>query len=229
MQIRLIDYDNPNSMVSRFRLKRMKILMSFVESVATKGKCFRILDIGGAYVYWQSVPSEFFERFNIQIVLLNLTAPPLPSGSTRFISLSGDACNLENFSDSQFDLVHSNSVIEHVGSWQNMQRMSKEMDRVGRAIYIQTPYFWFPVEPHFVTPFLHWFPLSIRCKLAMLMSMGNWPKAKSLDEAVRAQQSSTLLDLDMMRELFPGAVFQFERFIGLPKSIIAIKHEKVEK
>jgi len=223
MLMRLIDYNNPDSLSSRIRLKRIKTLMTLVEDLAIKRQSFRILDVGGTHLYWKQVSSDFLEKFNIEIVLLNLTAQPVPSGNSRFVSRSGDACNLVDFSDNEFDLVHSNSVIEHVGTWQNMQRMSKEMARVGRAIYIQTPYFWFPIEPHFLTPFLHWLPISIRCKLAMLMALGNWPKAKSVDEAVRAQQSSTLLDLNMMRELFPGATFKFERFIGIPKSIIAIK------
>ena len=197
--------------------------MSFIESVATKGKTFRVLDVGGTHGYWKQVPIEFFEKFNVEIVLLNLVAPPLPQGCIRFLTRAGDACNLADIIDKEFDLVHSNSVIEHVGTWQNMQLMAKEMARVGRTIFIQTPYFWFPIEPHFVTPFLHWLPLSIRCKLAMLMSLGNWPKAKTTDEAMRAQQSAVLLDVNMMRELFPSSTLQFERFFGLPKSIIAIK------
>ncbi|NJK36721.1 MAG: class I SAM-dependent methyltransferase [Oscillatoriales cyanobacterium RM1_1_9] len=45
--------------------------------------------------------------------------------------LEGDACEVLDFSDNSFDLVFSNSVIEHVGSLerqtvfaQNVQRLS---------------------------------------------------------------------------------------------------------
>ena len=163
------------------------------------------------------------EKHNIEITLLNLPGSRIQTTSARFSTVSGDACEMAEIQDHAFDLVHSNSVIEHVGSWGQMKRMATEIDRVGNAYYLQTPYFWFPIEPHFVAPFLHWLPMPVRCSLAMRMALGNWPRAQSLDEAMQAQQSAVLLDRKMMKSLFPGAALQFERFAGLPKSVIAIK------
>lgn len=223
--IGIVDYDDERSIGSRIRRRRMNGLLELIRVIAAKkkGKAFRVLDVGGTYQYWSSVPTSFLNEFDIEIILLNLTVYPLPQDARRFKSIAGDACNLVGMEDKSFDLVHSNSVIEHVGNWSRMRQMAMEMSRVGHAIYIQTPYFWFPIEPHFLMPFLHWLPLSIRCKVAMSMRMGNWPKAKNFEEAIAAQQSAVLLDKRMMESLFPDAEIRFERLFLLPKSLIATR------
>ena len=217
----LVNYEDPDSFASRLRRKRMNIVIRLMESAhARKGVC-RILDIGGTYAYWRHVPVRLLDALNVEIVLLNLSDFELPKDAVRFSKIIGDACDLTVFSNGEFDLTHSNSVIEHVGSWDAMTQMAKEMSRVGCSYYVQTPYFWFPIEPHFLCPFLHFMPLSLRVKIARRIALGNWPRAENSDEAVRAQQSVMLLDKEMMISLFPDAVFTFERLLGIPKSIIA--------
>jgi len=223
---KLINYDDDRSFASRLRKKRIQILLSLIEAAHKKFARtgpFRILDVGGTTLYWKLVPAPVLDKLNIEIVLLNLTEQAIPGDASRFTSIAGDACDLCHFADNTFDLVHSNSVIEHVGTWGNMRRMASEMSRVGRALYVQTPYFWFPIEPHFLMPMLHWLPMSLRCKLAMRMAMGNWPRAKTMSEAMEAQYSAVLLDKRMFQELFPDCAFSFERFLGFPKSLIATR------
>lgn len=220
-----INYQDERSFASKLRKKRMQKLLLLIEKLSTERHhdTLRILDVGGTHLYWKMVPEAFLERMNIEIVLLNLTRQNLPSDAKRFSSIAGDACDLTGLADNTFDLVHSNSVIEHVGTWRNMRRMASEMSRVGRALYVQTPYFWFPIEPHFLMPMLHWLPMSLRCKLAMRMAMGNWPRAQSMNEAMEAQHSAVLLDKRMFQELFPGCTVSFERLAGFPKSLIATR------
>ncbi|MEW6514364.1 MAG: class I SAM-dependent methyltransferase [Pseudomonadota bacterium] len=219
----LVNYDDPNSFASRLRKKRSRYLEEVISAIASRNGSCRILDLGGTHAYWNIFPETWFENLSIKITLLNLNRVSIPErANTRFCSVSGDACNLSEYADDAFDLVHSNSVIEHVGSWDRMCSMAKESLRVGKRVYLQTPYFWFPVEPHFLTPFVHWLPLSVRAWLACKVAMGNWPRATSIDEAVRAQQSSMLLDKRMLQSMMPAASIRFERFLGLPKSLIAI-------
>lgn len=219
---KLVDYNNQNSFGSKLRHNRSLRVVRIVERICEKYGSCRILDLGGTYVYWKVFPSNWFERYKIQITLLNLQAVPIPEERTQhFRSVQGNACMLKQFDDREFDLVHSNSVIEHVGSWENMSSMASESIRVGKFLYHQTPYFWFPVEPHFLFPLLHWLPLPIRVKLAQRIALGNWPKAESLDAAIAAQTSAVLLDKSMMESLFRDARIEFEHFCCMPKSIIA--------
>ena len=199
-------------------------ITSLVEDTFNRyGRC-RILDLGGTYIYWSIFPKDWLEKYNVTITLLNLEAIPLPKeASERFESVIGNACELTRYEAKEFDFVHSNSVIEHVGNWTDMCSMASESNRVGMAYYHQTPYFWFPIEPHFLCPFLHWLPMPIRVKIAKSVALGHYPKAVSVDEAMRAQTSAVLLDKSMMRSLFVGASIEFERFFGLPKSLVAFK------
>lgn len=49
------------------------------------------------------------------------------------------------FKEKEFDLVFSNSVIEHVGGFQDQMKAANEIRRVGKNYFIQTPnkYFLF--------------------------------------------------------------------------------------
>jgi hypothetical protein len=190
---------------------------------AARGRC-DILDVGGTTAYWRIVPTDELRRLKVKICLLNLTAVPVPDTlADVFTSVDGDACDLSRYPTGHFDIVHSNSVIEHVGAWRAMERMAQEVRRVGRAYYLQTPYFWFPIEPHYFAPFLHWLPMSWRVKIAMRTALGSWPQAHDVGEATRAQQAAVLLDLAQFRQLFDDATIVKERWFGLIKSLIAIR------
>ena len=68
----------------------------------------------------------------------------------------GDACNLDMLSSKSFDIIYSNSVIEHVGR-ERQKEFANEIMRVGKKYWVQTPYKHFPVEPHFVFPFFQYY------------------------------------------------------------------------
>jgi ubiquinone/menaquinone biosynthesis C-methylase UbiE len=87
----------------------------------------------------------------VDITLLN---PELSeSAPSNFTAFVGDGRSMPQFEDHQFDIVFSNSTIEHVGSIDDQRAMAREIVRVGRKYYVQTPNRYFPIEPHFVFPF----------------------------------------------------------------------------
>jgi hypothetical protein len=134
---------------------------------------------------------------------------------------------LPEHADLSFDLVHSNSVIEHVGRWRQMRAMANEIIRLAPYHYIQTPAFGFPVEPHFRTPFFHWLPVPWRIWLSLNFALGFYPKAASIDDAMRFVEDAILVDERRFRALFPApSRIVKERFFGLTKSFIAIKDGK---
>ena len=56
----------------------------------------------------------------------------------KFTMIQGDATRLP-FADGSYEIVYSNSVIEHLGTWENQQAFAREARRVGRRLWIQTP------------------------------------------------------------------------------------------
>ncbi len=123
---------------NRFRAARGRILRSQIARLAEHfGRPIVILDVGGRPDYWNNVGFE-----NIAAIrLLNNDPNELDRKATSnlFASEVGDACDLSNYADKSIDLVHSNSVIEHVGQWQKMCSMADEVQRVGLSGWVQTP------------------------------------------------------------------------------------------
>ena len=111
----------------------------------------KILDIGGTVDLW------FLVNAKPQITLINLYPPVYPVEEENINWVVADARNLP-FKDNEFDIAFSNSVIEHVGDINNQKAFAKEVARVGRYYYVQTPNKWFPIEPHFMAPFIHFLP-----------------------------------------------------------------------
>jgi hypothetical protein len=202
--------------VNRFRARRGVILRAQIDAlIAAAGRPITVLDVGGEPDYWSNLGTDGLER----IVLVNVgeTAPPAPSDIFEY--RQGDARNLDA-DDQSYDLVHSNSVIEHVGGWLDMTAMAKEVRRVGRSGWVQTPAWSFPIETHFRAPFLHWFGQPIRRRM---MSLSVEPHIRSLSlERRRGNVDGTnLLSRPEFQALFPDCELYIERVAGLAKSYTA--------
>ncbi|MEG6508897.1 class I SAM-dependent methyltransferase [Methyloligella sp. 2.7D] len=220
----LVNYDNPNSLGSRFRSARKQVIADLIEAVFAKQGQVRIADLGGREVYWKIFGADYLQQHRVSIALIN-PEPQQASASPLFKVVQGDACALEEFESGSFDLVHSNSTIEHVGLWPKMEAFAETARRLAPAYYIQTPYYWFPVEPHAIAPLYHWLPDSWRAKLMLKMRLGNYPRAADMGEAMRAVQDAIMLDRAQMKALFPDAEIRFEWLGPLPKSLMAIRRE----
>ena len=174
----------------------------------------RVLDVGGTPFNWELSPVR------PQVTLLNVEDPnyDLPS-DMRFVR--GDGCALQ-FGTGEFDIVYSNSVIEHVSTLERQRQFADECARVGRSYYVQTPNRYFPLEPHLVTPFVHWLP---RAWQRPLIRNGTvWGLVRRPDAAATAWYDDVrLLTASELRQLFPGATIVAEHFMGLTKSLIAIR------
>lgn len=204
----------------RSRQKRFRHVQAMIERVLqTKGHC-RIADIGGTEYYWE-VGGDFVRNANVEIHLINLTSVPVRNA--KFTSVSADACDMGSFDDNAYDLVHSNSVIEHVGTWKQMKAMAANVRRLAPSYYVQTPNFWFPYEPHFRFPFFHFLPEQARYRLLMQLNLGFGGRRESIDDAMQGVQSAVLIDASQMRALFPDGELLRERFGPLTKSLMMIR------
>lgn len=207
------------SLSNYFRARRLGVLRRLISSLSHTGSV-SILDIGGRASYWEQVGLDFLRDHNASVTLLNLHATEL---SGPFQTVVGDACRMD-FPDGTFDLVHSNSVIEHVETWANMKAFAAETRRVGKNYFVQTPYFWFPVDPHYyAVPMFHWLPRPIRAMLLRAFPLAASGRAPSVDASFQFADAARLLCGKQFRFLFPDAKHSFEWFAGIPKSMIAIR------
>jgi hypothetical protein len=205
---------------NRFRQTRFTQFLSIVdEIIAARGSC-RVLDIGGNTAYWQGLRELWRDR-PLHITMVNLRSEP--TAEQCFTSVAGDARDLGQFRDLSFDVVHSNSVIEHVGLWRDQRRMAQEVRRLAARYFVQTPNFWFPFEPHLRTPFIHWLPDPWRVAIVRHRACGFYPRARTADEARSILDDARLLDAAAVAELFPDAALVRERWFGFTKSLIAIR------
>ena len=141
--------------------------------------------------------------------------------------MRGDGRQLD-YRPSAFDIVFSNSVAEHLGTWADQQRFAAEIRRVGKAYWVQTPNRWFPFDPHLLALFVHYLPKAIQQHLLRYGTI--WGL---VIRPTRAQVAGFLAEVRLltereMRALFPDAQILVERFCGLNKSFIAVRQSNCE-
>ena len=101
--------------------------------------------------------------------------------------------------------------------------MAARVRRLAPAYYLQTPNFWFPYEPHFRMLGFHWLPQQVQYRLLLSCNLGFGGRRHSVDAAMRAVQSTSMIDRRQLATLFPDARIEREHFIGLSKSLMAIR------
>jgi hypothetical protein len=171
----------------------------------------RILDVGGTALNWSLIAAQ------PKVTFFNLPT----DGESNVI---GDGRYLP-FRDGAFDIVFSNSVIEHISSPEDQRRFAGEIRRTGRAYWVQTPDRRFPIEPHLVTPFLHWLPKSLRVAIARRFTVWSLIERPSPDRwefyIRHCSEEVRLLNARQLQAMFPEARIIRERFLGMSKSLIA--------
>lgn len=215
-----------DALSASFRGRRNQLLARRLGDLAAKveqrdGRRLRVIDIGGAPGFWTTLQADV--PADVTLVNIEPAAAPAPHGQIAFASVAGDARDLKRWADGAFDLVISNSVLEHVGQWDDIARAAAEMKRLAAHGWVQTPAFGFPVEPHFALPFVHWLPAPLRAAVLPHLPHRGYEhlRAGSLGDARRAVEEINLLTGREVRFLFPEAELLKERVAGLTKSFIA--------
>ena len=135
----------------------------------------------------------------------------------------GDACELpQAIRGQRYDLVFCNSVSEHVGGHERRLRLADAVHALAEAHWVQTPYRYFPVEPHWVAPGMQFLSLSVRASFAHRWPLGHTPP-KDRADALQSVLWVELLDRTQMHHYFPDSTLLVERFLGLTKSLIAVR------
>ena len=215
-----VNHDKEGSFVNRLRKERFLVLEKHITRLSSNSQPINILDVGGDRGYWKHVG---WKKEKAHIKLLNLSEIDIPEEDKPYFSVHyGDALTLP-FKKGEFDLVFSNSVIEHVGSKKNQKIFAEQVKKVSEKYIVQTPSFWFPLEPHSLIPFFQFIPHHLRAILIMIFNINYFPKAKSYKEALKVSRSTIMLTKNEFRALFPEGELYTEKLFGLPKSYTVIK------
>jgi 2-polyprenyl-3-methyl-5-hydroxy-6-metoxy-1,4-benzoquinol methylase len=91
-----------------------------------------------------------------------------------------------NLPNNSFDIVHSNAVIEHVGSPKNQLLFIKECIRISKKyVFIQTPNRFYPLDFHTILPLIHWLPKNIHRKILKIIGLNFYSLEKNLNLLTR--------------------------------------------
>jgi Methyltransferase domain len=193
----------------------------------------RILDIGGTDLNWRIVDQP------ARVLLLNTSIPEggydlgllggtwegdasgaAPPPSVEYVL--GDGKSVP-YAEGEFDICFSNSTIEHLFRFDDQRKFANEVRRVGRGVWVQTPSQRFPFEPHWLSPFIHWFPRSWQKRLGRNFTVYGWMLRPTGEDVSHLVDELRLLTYREMQELFPDCEIRRERFLGLTKSFIAVR------
>ena len=208
-------------MIRQYSIKlRQKRFTLFLNKIKNLSSPIRILDLGGTYKFWQEV--NFDKELNANsdfasITLLNLNKEKVNHPS--FISVQGDATDLSDYKDDEFDIIFSNSLIEHLYTYDNQEKMAKSVMRIGKKYFIQTPNKYFPIEPHYFFPFFQFMPYPLKKILMMKTKIieGKYHNEKSVQ---RAHDVIRLLSKEELGKLFIDGRIYREYLFGFTKSFM---------
>ncbi len=178
-----------------------------------------VLDLGGAPSTWVDLAHH-----PAAVVLVN-TDPRQHTSLPWLTTVTADACALPSaITTRPFDLVYSNSLIEHVGGHYRRCKLSEAIHKAAPRHWVQTPYRYFPLEPHWLFPLFQFLTPRARGSIARHWRLAHeYEPGRSGSENVRWVLSVELLTMYEFEYLFSNSRILFERFAGLPKSMIAVR------
>ena len=217
---RFADDEANGSFSHSHRSRRFEAFARLIDDLSNQiGRPVRILDIGGTNAFWEQ--RGWAGRDSVRLVLVNIELEPHVHPNIE--SRVGDATDLSEFPDGAFDVVFSNSVIEHLESFDRQAAMAAEVRRLAPRYWVQTPNFWFPVEPHFLTPGWHWLPARLRVALLRRRRWGWRGPCPDPEHAKALVSEIRLMRRNELRSLFPDANLREERIGLLVKSFVAAR------
>lgn len=193
------------------RLRRWELVQRLLPEIND----LTVLDLGGTVQSWLRAPVQ-----PAHVHVVNLEDPPedVPAWISTEI---GDACELQ-VGPEKYDLAFSNSVIEHVGGHHRREQFATVVRNSAKRYWVQTPYRYFPVEPHFLFPGFQFLPASARIEVARRWPLLHTP-SNAKAHAADAVLNTELLGRMEMSYYFPDAELHQERMAGLVKSLVAVR------
>lgn len=216
------DNSQGDSYSSSFRRRRMEQLAALLKKNELAG--ISILDIGGTKNFWEMNLKYLPEGLVKEVDIVNL--PPQKNDQLEINGVvlrfyEGNILVNPNFRKKKYDLVHSNSVIEHVGNLSSQKKMAESVFVMGNYYWIQTPAKSFPLEPHFYVPFFPYIPLGLRATILRRFDLGFHKKESDWLQSRIVCEDTRLITRKEYACLFPKAKILNEKILCFTKSYTA--------
>lgn len=197
------------------RRRRVRLFYKFFPIDENK----RVLDLGGGATFWDLALSLGFPLPKVTVLSI---LPPGNQARGYLNWVLGDARHAE-YKDSSFDVVFCNSLVEHLSGWDGQVRLAKEVRRLAPSYFVQTPDKRFPIEPHLLTPFIHWLPKPMQRRMMRNFTARGIVTRPFRSYCERLFKELALISAREVRILLPDATLVIENFLTLLKSIIAVR------
>jgi hypothetical protein len=209
----LADSSNPRSLSARARGRRWAEFMRRFPLLPE----MRVLDLGGTPAFWRAAPQR-----PAAVTTVNLERSD--TDELWIDHVVEDACQFRAVGSAPYDLVVSNSLLEHVGGHEQRRRLAEIVHESAPAHWVQTPYRYFPIEPHWLAPGWQFLPPAGRAAV-----LRHWPfchggRPRDRTSALRIVLTTELIGRAEMGLLFPGSEIWRERIAGLTKSLVAVRN-----
>jgi hypothetical protein len=211
------------------REQRLKLFNDFMKGATGS---VRLVDLGGTVKFWEKwglakqplldvtvVNNHWIDKNHIDDAI---TLPNIRRLRADVLDFSA-----EDFA--QYDVIFSNSLIEHLPGRHLQQKLARAIVDSGRRYFLQTPNKMSPVDPHFPRPYVPFFaayPRPLQARLLSWNALGSGSAAPSYDAALQRLANYFPLTTRDMRGLFPKAHIVMERPLGVPMSIVAMSEAR---
>ena len=214
------------------RYTREQRLRLFNEFMKGNTGPLRLIDLGGTADFWENW--GLAKQPVLDVTLVNdhhqdktheHEVMPLPNIRT----VRADVLTLSAADLAQYDVIFSNSLIEHLPSPESQRQLAQAIIDSGRPYFLQTPNKGSPVDPHFPRPYVPFFaayPRPLQARLLSWSALGSGSAAPSYQAALVRLANYHPLTARGVRRLFPQARIVVERPLGVPMSIIAMSHAR---
>jgi hypothetical protein len=217
---RIADSDCETSVASQARAQRWATLIGRFPNWSE----LRVLDLGGTVTAWQAAGERPGHLTLVNLLdQIGVVENEVPEPWITVVK--GDACDPPAaVTHADFDLIYSNSVIEHVGGHARRAQFAEVVRRLAPHYWVQTPNRYFPVEPQFLFPGFQFLPVKARTAISQHWKLGWYSQpGASKDDRVEGVLEIELLSTTEMKHYFPDATILKERFGGLTKSLTATR------
>jgi hypothetical protein len=206
---------------------RARRRLLFLRRVAALPNPLRIIDLGGSVDFWRQWGIRDSHGFRITLVNPHesdkdhLSHGAIPGFMQE---MDRDATLLDEQELREFDLIFSNSMLEHIDHLDARERLCRKIEMSGRPYFIQVPNKYSPIDPHYphpLVPFFAAYPKPMKARLLTFSGLGCHSGPSTYDRAIQVLRYYNPIGPGELRSLFPSARQTAEKFMGLPLSLIA--------